>query len=232
MDGYGYEAYDEQTRKATETDIVEAFTEEGERRGYKDVSCELTAFDELKLRWVRDGGRRWIKWFPSDMLVGVPMHVVEDIASTVYEKLDLAGDPSESRTYDDRTLEYLNSDEMCMHVQEVFVRRKELKTNVGGFGKYLEQASTACPGIPDHIVAKYGDRFGYSAIGRLVVIPRSLKGAPQNVKWAMFNKAVTEIARGVNGYRDPEDRLVGLVPVPVDLTEEEREELSRAGVDL
>lgn len=231
MEGYGFEAYEEQTREATAMDIVEAFRAEGERVGYQSVECELMPYEDLKVRWARAGGRAWIRWFPSDMLVGVPMYVVEDVVSTIYRKLDATGGPEDVK-YDGRTMSYLDSDEMCLHVQPMVIERKGLKTNVGGLKRYLEQASLVLPNIPDHIVAKYGDEFQYSVISRVITVPRSLKGASQNVKWAMLNKAVVGIARGLEGSKDEDRKLEGVVPVPVELTRDEMEELIDARVYL
>lgn len=233
MEGYGFEAYEEQTREATAMDIVEAFRAEGQKSGYEKVECELMPFEDLKVKWARAGGRTWINWFPSDMLVGVPMYVIEDVVYTIYRKLDMSviGDPKDVK-YSDRTMSYLDSDEMCLHIQPTVIERKGLKTNVGGFKRYLEQASLVLPSIPDHIVAKYGDEFQYSVIARVITVPRSLKGASQNVKWAMFNKAVVAIAKGLDGSKDSEGALEGTVPVPVELTHEEREELIDARVFL
>lgn len=222
MEGYGFEAYESQNEKATEEDVKRIFSEAADKGVYPVVSCVIDRFDDFKVRWARQPGV-FMEWHVSDYLVGMPIAVVEDLASTVKRKIDGETDAE----FSDRANDYLVSDEARDRVQATQCERKMLKVNVGGFKRYIEQASMNAE-VPSGIVAKYGQKYGYSVIGRIVVVPNSLKGASQNVKWALFNDAVKHIIAGIGAHdvRETPD------PVKVELTREEACEIVDAGIFL
>ncbi len=101
----------------TNDEISAIFAEAGADHDYENVSAEFTDFIDPKVRWVREGND--IEFRISDYFQKAPKEVLEDLAMTMFDRIDRRNDTSYSR----RMIDYLTSRSFIEEYQPVYVSR-------------------------------------------------------------------------------------------------------------
>lgn len=120
-DGITVATFNEKNRTVTDDHLTQIFSAVGRRHGYKDVMAEFVAFKDMKVRWQRT--LDWISFEISDYLDRAPDDVLEDLAETLYSRIE-----GDEKDYNEAFIGYITSEAVQKPNQQDFFSRS---TNLG-----------------------------------------------------------------------------------------------------
>lgn len=121
-------SYNNRNRTVSDERLTQIFSRVGMKYGYEDVEAVFSAFSDFKVKWTRT--YKWIRFQVSDYLDRAPEQVLEDLATTLFERIS-----GREQGYSEAFIRYLNDPELRKTNSKDFIGRKRgLKDTT--IGKY------------------------------------------------------------------------------------------------
>lgn len=193
---------DKSNDNATVPDIKEIFEEKARTLGgYEKASCAIMEFDDLKVKWARSAD--WILLEVSDYLVGVPIRIVEDIATTLMMKLSMM--PDAKTEYAEDSLRYLSGAEFSKEHQQTFIKRRGVKIGlVTELRKVVKDCTKTGSDVPENVYAGYvnGNKVLVSRTMRVIMLPSCARKLAPETRAFIIERGLKDIASGLDDVNE------------------------------
>ena len=203
-------------KKVTDEHLTKIFADIGRAYGYDEVYAEFTEFRDIKVSWQRS--YTWISFRISDYLQDAPDHILQDLAQTLFRRLDGA-----NADHTDDFVGYLTDTKRTKGFRKTYLERNPFLTDDERLELHDSFERLIRIGLIPRdmdVVIKWNESpsekaSGYSYLMRTVWVNSKLKGVGNPLyalDYALYS-ALCGLMTGYSGDERPEvERLCKKYP--------------------
>ena len=171
----------------TQEQMLEIAKETGSKFGYKEVTLEVVAYKDFKMRWTRS--YQWINFSVSDYLIGMSQEALTDLFTGMYTNIIGSGMSSFGDSFNTE----VTSEKFINRCRPTYIKRTRGKKEI-----FEEFEGITVYWLDSESISKRVSFF--STLFKTVFLNAKLKDAPEDVIESIIKDTYNSIQEGLQKF--------------------------------